>query len=264
MSNKLKIMFCVTLIIFCLSISAIIFIQIPVITRPKVYDFSNVTVENQNTISHQMQTNQNTTMLAETVAQDEEYFDTIKFVGDSRTNAMKLFGIDEKNIFAEDGINHQTALTKEFIRLSENKTTTLYEALRITAPEVVMLNFGINGLSWMSIEDFIYSYEKLVDQVVEASPSSIVVINSVLPVSLAYEQRLDGVLNSKIDEANGELYSLAEKKGLYYMGMSDILKNSHNALKDEYHNGDGLHFNSSTYTAIKEYILTHAIYKIRG
>lgn len=271
MSNKVKAMFLIMVMIIALSATTIlIMLMEPCEYCKSKFCFGNCTIvyedgttANPNTIKpNSGKTNQKTTRIAETERMDESYLDKLVFIGDSRTIGLKLnYNLSDDKIFAEDGLNHEAALTKKVVKLQEYKSISIPEAVKVTAPPIMVVGFGINGISWMSVNQFIEGYEKLVDELITSSPNSIVVIQAIMPVSANYEMNEGGVTNEKIDEANDALYEMAKEKGLYYLGVNEVLKNDNNDLIDGYHSGDGIHYNKKAYEVIVDYILTHAIIK---
>lgn len=267
MSSKTKVMMFVTVIVVSLSVTAIAFILI----KPCEYcgdkfcfgtciidkgDQANGTTRKK---PNKIKTNQTGTRLSSTDRADKSYLDNVVFIGDSRTVALKLHaGLKDENVFAEEGLNHEDALTKRVVPIQAYKNVSIPDAVKATAPDIMIVNFGINGIAWMNIDTFIESYETFIDALIESSPNSIIVIEAVLPVSLSYEQRSDGVSNEKIDEANDALFQMAKDKGLYYLGTDEVLKDEGNDLVSGY-SSDGLHFNKQAYDVIVDYILTHAI-----
>ena len=266
MSRKVKAMLYVTIMVVSLSAAAILYMLMPACENcGRKFCFGTCIIEygNLNPLSarpNQPKTNQTTTRLAETEKVDAEtYFKNVYFIGDSRTNALKLYGVPQDHIFAEDGLNHERALTAECVRLDDRKIVSIPDAVMITAPKIMIINFGINGASFWGKDEFIEKYETLVDTLLERSPNSIVVIESILPVSLGYEQKEGGCSNEKIDELNDALYEMAKEKGFYYMATNEAMKNDYNDLVDNYHDGGGLHYNSKGNEQIINYVLTHAI-----
>lgn len=269
MSTKVKAMMLVTIMIVSLSVTAIIYIlSDPCEECGNKFCFGDCTIryEDDPNVSstikqQQFKTNQSGTRLAETKKASRDYLDSLVFIGDSRTVALQLHAeLNEENVFAEEGLNHEEALTKQFVKIQDYKKVTIADAVKVAAPDVMIVNFGINGISWMSVDTFIEGYEQLIDTLIEASPSSIIVIEAIMPVSLSYEQRSDGVTNEKIDEANDALFKMAKEKGLYYLGTDEVMKNDMNDLMDGF-SGDGLHYTKAAYEVIIDYILSHAIYK---
>lgn len=203
---------------------------------------------------------QNTTRLVQTNPADDDYIEKITFIGDSRTVALTLHGIDERRVFAANSLTHEQALTYEVVSLNDETTVTIEEAVLATAPDIAIINFGINGAAWMDNETFITGYRNFLDTLLLASPSTIFVIESILPVSANYELREDGISNERIDELNDLLYDLAVKRGVFYLASNEALKGDNNALNPLYDN-DGLHFSSAAYVELLNYIKTHAIYR---
>ena len=273
LTKKVKAMMFITIIIITLSAASIlILIMEPCEYCHKKFCFGSCLItyddegnKTQGTIKPKLhKTNQNSTRLTETERQPQSYMDNIVFIGDSRTVGLSLNAdLKPENIFADGGLNHEEALTKKVVKIQEYKTVSIPEAVRITAPSIMVINFGINGIAWMSIDTFMEGYEKLIDELITNSPNSIIVIESIMPVSLGYEQTKDGVSNEKIDLANNALFEMAKQKGLYYMATDEVLKNDSNDLISSFHGGDGIHFNKQAYGVIVDYMLTHAIYKVK-
>lgn len=271
MSTKVKTMMLITICIVAISITAVVIILL----EPCKYcgdkfcmerclivydDYGTTDSGKLKPQSHN--TNQKTTRLAQTDDAGKEYMDSLVFIGDSRTVGLQAFAeLPEENVFAEDGLNHETAMTKPIVKIQEFKTATIAEAVAIRVPDIIVVNFGINGVAWLSSEEFIKTYEEFIDQVINASSASMIIIEAITPVAMNYENREDGVSNEKIDEVNSLLYQLAKDKGLYYLATDEVLKNEYNDLSDNLHNGDGIHYNKAAYELIIDYIRTHALIK---
>lgn len=274
MSNKAKIMMFVMIMVVSLSVAAIAFILMPACeycasrlcfgtcTDSPSYKFDPE--KDDSVKAERGKTNQKQTRISATERADDDYLKNLVFIGDSRTVALQAFAeLDEDKVFAEEGLNHEDALWKEVVLVEKYTRISIPDAVKLTAPDVMVINFGINGIAWMSTETFIEGYEKLIDEIIKSSETSIIVIESIMPVSKSYENREDGVSNEKIDEANDALYRMAERKGLYYLDTSEVLKDENNDLMSSY-SGDGLHYNKAAYDVIVDYIMHHAIYKTKN
>lgn len=270
MSNKVKVTIYIAIMVIALSVTAALYVLMPACDDcGRKICFGNCVGEggwfglqdDQTVRLPGAKTNQKTTLLAETEAVDPaEYFETVWLIGDSRTNALQLYDIPVDRIFAQDGLNQEQALSTAFLRIGDSKPVTIPEAVMYAAPEVMIVNFGINGIAWWSTEQFMESYDALITALKEASPGSIIVIESVLPVAQSYEESAEsnGLTNERIDEINELLYRYAQQNGCYYMATGEVMKNEENDLKEEY-SDDGLHFTRAGYQAVIDYILTHAV-----
>lgn len=199
-------------------------------------------------------------LLGATVRADDAYLEDTVFVGDSRVNGMLYAGvIEEKNVFAYNGLSHSGALTKQFVDLGTGRKLTVAQAIGVRRPQRAVVAFGINGIAWIGEASFIEGYEELLDAMVEQSPDTTFIIQSILPVSTAKEQEDGRFANEKIDRYNRLLQQLAEEKGMYYLNTAEALKNVDGALDARYDRGDGLHFSNAASDAIIDYFMTHAV-----
>lgn len=198
------------------------------------------------------------TLLAYSGVPNDGYLEDVYFIGDSRTVGLVRAGMPEERLFAETGMCHEDALTKRVAVVDDTVLVTIPDALRIVAPKVAVVNFGINGIGFMSKESFLKEYRAMMEGFIEASPHTVFVIESILPVSASYEAST-GVTNEEIDEMNLKLYELAEELGCYYLASDTVMKNEENDLLRGYNDGDGLHYNEKGYAAILAYVKTHVV-----
>lgn len=184
----------------------------------------------------------------------EEYiYDTV-FIGDSRTNALAVYElVPVKNVLAKDGENHRSARTEKIIAAPSGKAVTIAQAVAEMKPVRMMVSFGINGVSFMDEESFIEEYALFLDELHQASPDSIIIVQSILPVSKSYETQKPTLSNQKIDRYNKLLKQLAEQKGFAFLDSSAVLKDKNNALDQKYDRGDGLHYNKAAYEALLQF-----------
>lgn len=274
LSNKVKAMMLITISVIAICVTAVVIILLEPCQycgdkfcgeRCIVfYDNGGNNQDNDKLKPESQKTNQKTTRLAQTERADMSYLDSLVFIGDSRTIGLQAnASLKDENVFAEDGLNHEVAMTKKVAKIQEFKSVTIAEAIKILVPDIMVVNFGINGIAWMNPSTFMEGYEKFIDELITNSPTSIIIIESITPVAMLYENRTDGVTNEKIDEVNALLYQLAKDKGLYYMAVDEVLKNEYNDLEDSLHTGDGIHYNKAAYEIIIDYILTHPLYKVK-
>lgn len=204
---------------------------------------------------------QDTTILEKTTGYiASDYLDNITFIGDSRFVALETYGIDLSNIYAKEGLNHRQALTQDFVRLPNGETVTLVDALALNTNEILLINFGVNGAGWFSTNEFVNCYNQLLDLIEENTDNVIIVVQSVLPISKAYESKENGFPNTRIDELNEYILEICVERGIYYLDSSEVLKDETNFLAEEF-TGDGLHFNSTGYKLLLQHMKEYTVYK---
>ena len=191
-----------------------------------------------------------------------EYLNDTIFIGDSRTNGMVNFSFIDRNIaYAIDGVNHQTMRTERFLTMSSTgRKLTAAEAIGVVKPVRIIVSLGINGVAFMGEEKFFSEYAALLDELKESSPDSILVVQSILPVSQALEAENPQLANTIIDAYNRRLKTLTLEKGGRWLDTANLLKNAQGSLNTIYDSGDGLHFNKRAYQALFDYYDQHRIY----
>ena len=192
----------------------------------------------------------------------EEYINDTLFIGDSRTNGLANYGFVPRNrVYALDGANHQTARTEKFLILgSTGEKLTIAQAVGVVKPARMIVSFGINGVAFMGEDTFMEEYAAFLDELKAASPETILVVQSILPVSSAMEAEDPRLTNSIIDEYNRRLESLTLEKGGCWLDTAGLLKNAWGALDAAYDAGDGLHFNQQAYEVLLSYYDENRIY----
>lgn len=202
---------------------------------------------------------QNQTSLQLTEKADNSYFDDILFIGDSRTVGLTNMGfVNNENVLAEVGLSHKDALVTSFEQ--QYNSYTIEEYLSKNSPRVIIIGFGINGISYMNRDEFMEEYSNLIDKVMEYSPNSKIVIESILPIGEILANKDSRYSNDKVREYNEMIYNMCAQKNIYYMDLFSCLINEDtNYLNEEYDSGDGLHFNKLAYEQLVDYMLTHTI-----
>ena len=197
-------------------------------------------------------------VLPQTFDAGEEYIKKIYFVGDSTTYHFRKAGIEDSHILVPESYTLKLASDITSVRVGKNKQT-IAEALQYMAAEIVIITIGVNGADSFSETQYKTYYTKLINAIKENSPHTVIIIQSVFPVTKAYSEQNMGITNSGIDRINSWAMSLALENKILYLDTQSILKNDDGAQKEEYSEADGVHMNSKAYFAIIEYIRTHAV-----
>ncbi len=187
-----------------------------------------------------------------------EYIDKIYFVGESTTAHFFKGGVDRSHILVPSSAT--LTLGSDILQiLVGDKQLTIPEAVKDANAEILIITIGVNNASRFSEKEYKTFYSKLINAIIEKSPSTKIIIQSSFPVTKAYSDQGKAITNADIDRNNQWAKELAEQYSLRYLDTQSILKNSDGAMIEEYSNGDGVHMNEKAYNAIIQYIRTHAI-----
>ena len=198
-------------------------------------------------------------ILQETEDAGQKYIDKIYFAGESTTAHIFKGGIERSHILVPS--SGTCKLSPEITQITVGETgLTIPEAVQSAGAEIVILNYGINNSANFKEIQFKTYYEKLINAIKDASPDTIIIIQSVYPVTKSYSDS-SSITNDILDKINVWAKEVALDNGLPYLDVQSILKDSNNALKQEYAAEDGYHLNEDAYSEIIKYIRTHSIYQ---
>ena len=203
----------------------------------------------------------------------QSYIDSFIFLGESTTYHLKSRGVlsegkETKQVWAPKSgtlmLDPSTASCR-ILYPETNEEMDIAEAMAKKKPKYMLLTFGLNGaVGNMSkgSEYFKSCYKKLISRLQEASPDTVIMLQSCFPVAADMDTSGYSVdvetLNSYIDKTNEWTALLASECGLPYLNTAEVLKSEDGFLKEGYDSGDGFHLNTEAYRQMLEYIKTHA------
>lgn len=202
-------------------------------------------------------------LLRGTADMGQDYIDSITFLGDSTTYGMKYYAVlsdgkETKQVWTPTS-GTLTLSYQGFAAIwypEEDSEITIREAVEKKLPERMIITLGVNGVSFMDKDYFISEYTDLVTDIMELSPDTKVILQSIFPVASNYEY-LSSINNEIISEANTWVLSVAEATGARYLNTSTVLMGEDGWLISGYQNGDGMHLNAEGFSAVLDYIRTH-------
>ncbi len=197
-------------------------------------------------------------VLDETSDAGEQYIKDTLFVGDSNTARMYFFGLlGIDNLIGVEGMGIQSVAGSAVAYFyGYNNPVTIPTAISMQQPRRVIINFGTNNVAGYSVDAFVSEYNKALDAIQNAYSYSDIIIMAVAPVSETTSYDID---NKRVDAYNEALMKLAKQRGLHFLNISEVLKNSKGAIKDNYVVEDGIHLTTDALNAVFKYARTHAL-----
>lgn len=204
------------------------------------------------------------TVLGVTEDAGQEYIDKLTFLGDSTTYGLIHYemlkdGKNTKQVWtpASGTLTLSQASFATIVYPETGEEITIVDAVTRSQPEYLVITLGVNGVSFMDEDYFKSEYKKLVESVQTASPDTKIICQSIFPVARSYEL-LDSINNDKIDAANKWICEVAADCGVKYLDTNSVLRDSEGWLPEEYHNGDGMHLATNSFTLELNNLRTHA------
>ena len=188
----------------------------------------------------------------------QEYIDRLYFVGDSTTLHFWKGGIDRSHILVpeSDTLQLTSNINNEIMKQTG---LTISKSLKALDAEIVIITLGVNGADRFTELKYKTFYRKLINDIKAESPETIIIIQSVFPITKWKNDENIGITNAGIDKLNEWCKEIAFDENLFYLDTQSVLKDENGAQIEEYNNGDGIHMNNEAYDAILQYIRTHAV-----
>ena len=202
------------------------------------------------------------TILQETADAGQKYISETLFVGDSNTVRSLMYDVTGntwENVVGAVGIGIQHVASEPFPCVTFTQPADpvdIVTAIKWIQPKRVVFTFGTNNASW-NADSFIKEYKNAIEKAYEAYPYFDVIVNAIPPVDRIRDY--PAVTMQKIDEFNAALAQMCEDEGYKFLNSAEVLKDETTGFaKKDYTIGDGIHLSKNGFTALFDYIRTHA------
>lgn len=198
----------------------------------------------------------------ESEAVGDDYFADAAFIGDSRTQGLRLYsGLKDTNWLCSVGLTVETAYTEKF-SVADGKYSAV-DALGALKPAKVYIMLGLNELGWKSADIFIEKYAGIIDAALAANPDCEVYVQSILPVSASKDAAGTWCNNKNVLSRNERLIALAEEKGVNYLDVASAFKDENGCLPES-STPDGVHLNPGLCVSWLDYLKTHTVTEVEA
>jgi len=187
----------------------------------------------------------------------EEYFADAVFIGDSRTDGLRLYsGLKNTTYLSAKSINVINVATSKVIPSSDGSYIPILDALARETYAKVYIMLGINEIS-LSSDSYYEHYSQLIDKVRSIQPEAIIYLQTILPVN-RYSDATSNYNIAAITRFNDCITRLAVDKSVYLLDTYSALADSEGFLPDDL-TFDGIHLYKDGCKIWYDYLLTHAI-----
>lgn len=197
-------------------------------------------------------------LLEETKDGGKAYSDEFIFAGDSTALYYVINKqITGKRLWHKEGIDPETALTNSIYINHTETNKTFIQNFKDRQPLKVVMTLGTNSAAYMEPAYFIKNYKKLIEGIKEASPSTLIIVQAIPPVSSYYDSRTTGINNDKINKLNYYILEMCSELNIPFLNSAEALKDENGALKDGYSIKDGIHLSKSGNEILMKYFENH-------
>ena len=199
-------------------------------------------------------------IIKESVDGGEEYTNKFIFAGDS----MALYyvinsAVPGNRLWHQISITSATALTSPIYINHIDTARTFVENFQEKKPEKVLFTLGTNSVATMTPEYFIEKYKELITQIKKASPNTLLIIQSIPPVSKSNDEGGYGLNNDKINKFNYYIAKMCSELNIPFLYSAPSMKDENGQCKEGYCLEDGAHPSQLGTEALMKYMQTHVV-----
>ena len=174
------------------------------------------------------------------------------FIGDSNIYHLKSYGILPENQILTGKECYMTldlsVCDKYVVYPGTSNEMKISEAISKLKPKFIVITIGTDGAYTLDKSGFYLSYTQLLDTVIEASPDSVIGVQSIFPVCEGQKDvRFKDVdkANEKFRLANQWLKEIACEYKIVYFNTSSVLSDENGRLRKDFNTDhlDGYHLN---------------------
>lgn len=192
----------------------------------------------------------------ESEAVDDSYFADAVFVGDSRTEGLKMYsGLDSSQFFSSVGMDVDKVFTDQVVSLN-GQLLTVAQALEQASYSKVYIMLGMNELGWVYESVFADNYARIIDTIRESHPDATIYVQSILPVSQWKDGSNDIYTNANVVRLQKALVAMCEEKGVNYVNVAEGIQDEQGYLPSEA-TQDGVHLTPEYCQRWMDYLKTH-------
>ncbi len=174
---------------------------------------------------------------------DQSVFDDAVLIGNSVLHGLYYFHvITHGDFLTKVGLNVNTIYT---YTMTDESTTKIIDELNGKGYKKVIINFGLNEVSWPYQNVFIQKYSKLIDDILSRVPGAKVWVVAVTPVTQKYSEGKGNEINitmERINATNGLIKQMCAEKGINFIPTPSSLLDSRGYLPADA-SSDGVHMN---------------------
>lgn len=206
----------------------------------------------------------------ESLPVEDEYFADAVFLGDSRSDGLRLYS----SIRGADFLAYKSLMVfqvtgtggvdRKSVPINGNGVSrTVLEALEAKEYGKVYIMFGVNELGYKDDDAFHEAFVLLVDEIRQRQPDAVIYIQSLIPIhpqKAHVTNPASWLNNEQIAVYNEILRQVAEETHVVFLNVQEAMVDEDGILPAE-GTTDGIHFTRAWYETWYQYLKTHTVDK---
>ena len=195
-------------------------------------------------------------------AVEMDYFADALFIGDSRTDGLRLYsGIKGADFYCYKGLTVFEMDDRAVVELDGGKYTVEQALEKGPQYAKIYISLGINELGYFNDEAFHQTFGDFLKQVKASQPGAVVYLENLVPVNAekcAANKQPYYVNNDRVAAYNAIFPQLAEEYQVVLLDVADALTDENGILPAD-STVDGVHFTKAWYQKWLAYLMEHTV-----
>lgn len=197
----------------------------------------------------------------ETGAVEMEYFQDALFIGDSRTDGLRLYsGIQGTHFYCYKGLTVYEMDSRKVAEVDGTKYTVLEALEQGDKYAKIYISLGVNELG-SDAKSYEKAFSVFLDRVKELQPQAVVYLETIVPLNpdkCRSHRQPYYVTNEKVQAFNEVLPRLAREKQVVLLDIAAAFADETGILPGE-NTVDGVHFTKDLYKQWLTYLMSHTV-----
>ncbi|OUO34217.1 GDSL-type esterase/lipase family protein, partial [Flavonifractor sp. An306] len=197
-----------------------------------------------------------------TEAVEMDYFSDALFIGDSRTDGLRLYsGITGADFYCYKGLTIFEMESKQVIELDGSKYTVVEALERGKQYKKIYISLGINELGYYNDEAFHNTFASFLEKVRELQPDAVIYLENLVPVNpdkCKANKQAYYVNNDRVAAYNAIFPQLAQEEHVVLLDVATALSDENGILPADA-TVDGVHFTKAWYQKWLAYLMEHTV-----
>ena len=191
-----------------------------------------------------------------------EYFEDALFIGDSRTDGLRLYsGIQGADFYCYKGLTIFEVDERKIVELN-GSTYSVVEALE-KGPQYakIYISLGVNELGYYNDDAYHQAFSEFLDTVKALQPDAIIYLENLVPVNpqkCAEYKQPSYVNNDRVAAYNAIYPQLATEHQVALLDVASALSDENGILPADA-TADGVHFTKAWYQKWLAYLMNHTV-----
>lgn len=191
-----------------------------------------------------------------------EYFEDALFIGDSRTDGLRLYsGIQGADFYCYKGLTIFEVDERKIVELN-GSTCSVVEALE-KGPQYakIYISLGVNELGYYNDDAYHQAFSEFLDTVKALQPNAIIYLENLVPVNpqkCAEYKQPSYVNNDRVAAYNAIYPQLATEHQVALLDVASALSDENGILPADA-TADGVHFTKAWYQKWLAYLMNHTV-----